>query len=265
MVATQSHTVLSLSKRPRRRRGITPRGFLLVELVIGLVIVALVMLGAAAIMGAVAQGWNDQDVTRSTQMQANQTYLRVQNALEGAEYVGYVTPSTSQSGSVLLRQNGILVGVDPGNPCSIFFWQNDNLGGVEAGDPYVGEMALLQYDPATTTLWLYQVPSSQLSNSQAQQPLTLAEISESTEATWFTQLSIVEKQALGGPGNQPNDGTRLEVSSFQVDVNSLTSTSQLPVIEYSIGFTRNNGTANPIDYLTLYNTTTIRGPATQPE
>ena len=56
------------------------RGFLLVELVIGLVIVALVMLGAAAIMGAVAQGWSDQDVTRSTQLQANQTYVRVQNA-----------------------------------------------------------------------------------------------------------------------------------------------------------------------------------------
>ncbi|MGD0387991.1 MAG: hypothetical protein ABSC42_03465 [Tepidisphaeraceae bacterium] len=216
----------------------------MVELVIGLVIVALVMLGAAAILGAVAEGWNDQDVTRSTQMQANQTYLRVQNALEGAEYVGYVTPSTSQSGSV-------------------FFWQNDHLGGVEAGDPYVGEMALLQYDPATASLWLYQVPSSQLGNSQAQQLLTLAVIDEPTEATWFTQQSFVQKQALGGPGSLANDGTRMQVTGFQVYVNPawLSGTStQLPVIEYAIGFKQNDGTS-----LTLYNTTTIRGPATQPQ
>ena len=96
-----------------------------------MVIVALVMFGAAAIMEAAAQGWNDQDVTRSTQVQANQTYIRVQNALQGAKFIGYVTPSSSQTGS-------------------IFFWQNDNLGGVEAGDPYAGEMALIQYDATTT-------------------------------------------------------------------------------------------------------------------
>ena len=219
------------------------RGFLLAELLIGLIIIALVMFGAAAILDSVAQGWSDQDVTRSTQLQANQTYHRVQNALQGAKYVGYVTPSSSQSGS-------------------IFFWQNDNLGGVEAGDPYVGEMALIQYDATTQTLWLYQVPSSQLSNSQAQQPLTLSDINASTEASWFAQQqSLVVKQALGGPGETPNDGTHLAVSSFQVYVSSLSSISQLPVIEYSIGFTRPSDGTN----LTLYNSTTIRGPATQPE
>jgi type II secretory pathway pseudopilin PulG len=220
------------------------RGFLLVELLIGMVIVALVMFGAAAIMEAAAQGWNDQDVTRSTQLQANQTYIRVQNALQGAKFIGYVTPSSSQTGS-------------------IFFWQNDNLGGVEAGDPYAGEMALIQYDPTTTTLWLYQVPASQLANALAQQPLplTLTDVGQSAEATWFTQQSFVEKQALGGPGSLTNDGTRLEVSSFQVYVSSLSSTSQLPLIEYSIGFTRPSDGTN----LTLYNSTTLRGPTTQPE
>jgi type II secretory pathway component PulJ len=219
------------------------RGFLLVELLIGMIIIALVMFGAASIMEAAAQGWNDQDVTRSTQLQANQTYVRVQNALQGAKYVGYVTPSSSQTGE-------------------IFFWQNDNLGGVEAGDPFVGEMALIQYDPTTASLWLYYVPSSQLTNAQAQQPLTLADINLSAEATWFAQqTSFVQKQSLGGPGSLANDGTRLTVSSFQVYVSSLSSTTQLPVIEYSIGFTRpSDGTT-----LTLYNSTTLRCPTTQPE
>src|SRR5580658_2625441 len=68
------------------------RGFLLVELIIGLVIVAMVMLAAAAMMESVSQGWDDQDVTHSTQMQANQTYLRVQKALQGAKFICYYAP-----------------------------------------------------------------------------------------------------------------------------------------------------------------------------
>jgi hypothetical protein len=226
------------------------RGFLLVELLVGLVIVALVMLGAAAIMDAVAEGWTDQDVTRSTQVQANQTYQRVQNALEGAKYVGYwnagsVTGSSAQPGC-------------------IFFWQTDNFGGVEAGDPYAGEMAMIEYDSTTSTLWLYQCPApAQMTGPEktaAQVPLTYAQIGLSSTATWFAGQSFVQKQALGGPGTQANNSSRLDVQGFQVSVSSLGSTSQLPVIEFAIGFTRADGTT-----LTLYNTTTIRGPTTQPQ
>jgi hypothetical protein len=184
-------------------------------------------------------------------MQANQTYIRVQNAMQGAQYVGY--PGASGTGS------------------EIFFWQNDNVhnyltaqgyNGPYVSDPYVGEMALIQYDATTQTLWLYYVPESAATTAYSQQPtpLTLADINESSEATWFSQQPFVTKQALGGPGTQPNDGTRLLVSSFQVYVSSLGSSTELPVIEYSIGFTRSDGTS-----LTLYNSTTVRSPTTQPE
>jgi len=229
--------------RPRLKQHRTFRGFLLAELLMGLVIVALVMLGAAAIMEAVATGWNDQDVTRSTQMQANQTYLRVQNALEGAKFIGYSNSS----------------------PGEIFFWQNDNFGGVEGGDPCIGEMALLQYDSTTKTLWLYKcLPKSEMSGSQqtaASAVWTLSDIDQQSYATQFSQnYNFVQKQALGGPGDEANDGTRMQVEGFQVSVNSLSSSTQLPVIEYSITFQQTDGTS-----LTLYNTTTIKGPTTEPE
>jgi hypothetical protein len=215
---------------------------MLAELLIGLVIVALVMLGAAAIMDAVAVGWNDQDVTRSTQMQANQTYIRVQNALEGAKYIGYSSSS----------------------PGTIFFWANDNFGGVEACDPCIGEMALIQYDSSADTLWLYKcISPSDMTPAQqtaAKQSLTLSQIDQASYATQFTQnYNFVEKQALGGPGDEPNDGTRMQVQGFTVNLNSLSSTTQLPVVEYSISFKQTDGTT-----LTLYNTTTIKGPTTQP-
>jgi hypothetical protein len=221
----------------------TRRAILLAELLIGLVIVALVMLGAAAIMDAVAVGWNGQDVTRSTQMQANQTYLRVQNALEGAKYIGYAGSS----------------------PGTIFFWADDNFGGVDAGDPCIGEMALIQYDSTANTLWLYKcLAKSDMSPSEqtaAAQSWTLSQIDQSSYATQFTQnYSFVEKQALGGPGNEPNDGTRMRIDGFTVNANSLGSATQLPVVEYSIAFSQTDGTK-----LTLYNTTTMKGPTTQPE
>lgn len=224
------------------------KGFLLVELIMGLVIVALVMLGAAAMMEAVSQGWNDQDISHSTQMQANQTYLRIQKALEGVKYVCYSTP-------------GALTGT-PATPACIFFWQDYDLQTGTITDPYLGEMALIQYDPTTQTIWLYQNLSPSSGDSNQMQQLT----SQSDFAAYvadFPSESFVTKQALGGPGTGANDNNCLDVSGFQVYVNpawnSGTST-QLPVIEYAIGFSRSDGAS-----LTLYNTTTIRTPATQPQ
>ena len=257
-VAAQSHTIsrakkplqayVSFSERPRRCRGFRPRGFLLVELVIGLVIVALVMLGAAAIMGAVAQGWNDQDVTRSTQVQANQTYVRVQNALQGAKYACYYAAGDVNGNSA--------------QPGCIFFWQNYNLQSGTILDPYLGEMALIEYDPTTQSLWLYQNPSPSQADPNQMQQLT-SQSNFAAIVSQFPQQSFVQKQALGGPGSLSNDGTRLQVRGFQVYVNPYWpsgASTQLPVVEFAIGFKQNDGTS-----LILYNSTTLRGPATQPQ
>jgi len=231
----------------------------LVELIIGLVIVALVMLGAAAIMGAVAQGWNDQDVTRSTQVQANQTYVRVQNALQGAKYACYYAAGDVNGNSA--------------QPGCIFFWQNYKLQSGAILDPYLGEMALIQYDPSTNSLWLYQNPSASSSDPNQMQVLT-SQSNFATIVSQFPQQSFLQKQALGGPGIQPNDGTRLQVKGFQVFVNPYwpsAAGAQLPVVEFAIGFKQNDGLIRGIKgmelatSLVLYNSTTLRGPATQPQ
>jgi type II secretory pathway component PulJ len=235
----------------RGRRGASQRerGFLLVELLIGLVIVSLIMLGAAAIIDAVAIGWSDQDVTRSSELQANQTFVRVQNALMGAKYVGYSNTGT----------------LDGSSAGTVFFWQTDNFGGVEAGDPCIGEMALIEFDRTTGTLWLYSCPPKALmtpaQQTQASAQWTLSQIDLAATATTFTQYSFVQKRALGGPGTQSNDGTRLAVKGFTVTPNNVTSSNVLPLIEFAISFDRSSDDTN----LTLYGTTTLRGPTTQPE
>ncbi len=235
-------------------RGARRSGFLLVELIIGLVIVALVMMGAAAIMTAVSAGWDDQDLTRSTQMQANQTYLRIQRILQNANYICYYAPGAI-SGS-------------PATAGSIFFWQDYGLQtpGMPITDPYLGEMGLIEYDPTTETIWLYENSAPSSSDPTQMQQLT----SQSDFAAFvaaFPGESWVAKQSLGGPGSEPGTGANvndcLEVSGFQVYVNSswnAGTSTQLPVVEYAIGFSRSDGTN-----LTLYNTTTVRTAATQPE
>jgi hypothetical protein len=229
------------------------QGFLAVEMMIGLVIMAMVMLGVAAIITSVAQGWNDQDITQSTQLQANQIFARVRNALVGAKFVGYCSPGSLSSSS---------------NPGSIFFWANDNFGGVEAGDPRWGEMALIVQDPTTNSLYLYQPmqPSQMTAAEQtlASTPMTYATMNDSaTPAQWESEAaSILQQTTLGGPGTQPNSTTALQITGLQVSTAyvtaSLASTSQLPIVEFAIGFSQ-NGTD-----LTLYSSTTLKGPATQP-
>jgi type II secretory pathway pseudopilin PulG len=233
-------------------RGARRSGFLLVELIIGLVIVALVMMGAAAIMTAVSAGWDDQDLTRSTQMQANQTYLRIQRILQNANYICYYAP-------------GALSGL-PATAGSIFFWKDYDLQTGTITDPYLGEMGLIEYDPTTETIWLYENSTPSLSDPTQMQQLT----SQSDFAAFvaaFPGETWVAKQSLGGPGSEPGTGANvndcLEVSGFQVYVDSswnAGTSTQLPVVEYAIGFSRSDGTN-----VTLYNTTTVRTAATQPE
>lgn len=229
-------------------------GFLAVEMMIGLIIMAMVMLGVAAIMESVAQGWSDQDLTQSTQLQANQVFARVRNALVGAKYIGYCSPGSVSGGS---SSSG-----------SIFFWANDNFGGVEAGDPRWGEMGLIVQDPTTNSIYLYEaIQPSQMSVTQqtlASTPMSFTSMNESTTpAQWESEAaSILQTTTLGGPGTQPNSGTGLQITGLQVSTTyisaSLASTSQLPVVEFAIGFSQSE------TVLTLYSSTTLKGPATRP-
>ena len=76
---------------------IHPRGFTFIELMIGLIITAMIMAAMAAVLTGVAEGWQAGNVSRSTQMQANQIYTRVQKILSGAKYV--ILPTNGGTGS----------------------------------------------------------------------------------------------------------------------------------------------------------------------
>jgi prepilin-type N-terminal cleavage/methylation domain-containing protein len=223
----------------RTSRGLSrihPGGFTFIELMIGLVITAMIMAAMAAVMTSVAEGWQAGNVSQSTQMQANQIYNRVQKILSGAKYV--ILPTDGGSGNEIL------------------FWANDNL--IADSTVEAGELGLIEWDSTTSSLYLYEAPSN-LSGSQ----LTAAE----TQLDWtalqtltpaqFEGWSYIQPTTLGGPGASGN-ADALQITGANFYVTGLGSTTQLPIVEFSLTFTKNG------QNVTLYNSTTMRGPSTQP-
>jgi type II secretory pathway component PulJ len=212
------------------------RAFTFIELMIGLVITAMVMAAMAAVMTSVAEGWQAGSVSQSTQMQANQIYTRVQKILSSAKYV--ILPANGSSGN------------------SIIFWANDNL--IADSTVEAGEIGLITWDTTTQSLYLYEAPSTipngDLAAAETQLDWSaLQTLTPSTIESW----PYMNPTPLGGPGTSGN-ANALQVTSANFYVAGLTSTYQLPIVEFSLGFTKNG------QKVTLYNSTTLRGPTTQP-
>jgi type II secretory pathway pseudopilin PulG len=213
----------------QRARRAQP-AFLLIELLVGMVVVSLVMLALASVLFTVAQGWGDQDISQSTQLQANQIYAKIQSYLSSAKCVTLSSAGPSGGG--------------------IIFWRADD---DQDGQIQEGELALIIHDPITHSLYLYS--SALPYTGQAATVCTLSQFS----AAEIEAFPFIQKQTLGGPGDQPDDGTRLDVTGFQLYLQPApTDGSQLPVVEFTLTLAKNG------QILTLYNSSTLR-PSTQPE
>jgi prepilin-type N-terminal cleavage/methylation domain-containing protein len=218
------------------------RAFTFVELLIGLAITAIVMGAMAAMMTAVGTGWTDQEVGQSTQLSANQVYARVQKVLAAAKYV--IIPNTSATSNYII------------------FWRIDGYPDGATADTVVqaGEIAMIIRDSTTNSLMLYQTPLP-CSQSYAGTSFTWTQLQTLTPAT-IEGWPFVQHQVLGGPGTSTsNSGFQVTGSTFYVNpawMSNSGSVSQLPVVEFSLTFTKGG------ENLTLYNSSTLRSPTTQP-
>jgi type II secretory pathway pseudopilin PulG len=226
------------------------RAFTLVELILGLMVTLLIMSALSAVTLSVSTQWSTSDATQALQLQSVQLQQRLQRLFASAKFVGYVADG-ALSGSTL-------------NPAQVFYWQADDFNGVADGLPEVGEMALLAYDPATQSIYLYTVPSN-LTGAQltaAGVVMTYAEMSASSAPTSFAALPYITKTCLCGPGaNTPAADDPL-VTGLRVDMldqtDPTTSTRVCTTLEFQVGLSRGGLST------TAYFSATLRGPATQP-
>ena len=138
-----------------RKRNRHPRAFTLAELLIATAILGAIALAAAAFMSAAAAAWKGGDDAFRLANLSARSGDRVENVIAKMLYVLQAQPSTSG-----------------GTASYLFFWESDAISGSADGQAALGEMALLEFDPTTNAVWLWEpiatskMTSAQLANAQ---------------------------------------------------------------------------------------------------
>lgn len=236
-------------QRPRAGQiQVRRAGFTVVELCLGMLVTTMVMGAMAAMMLTVAQGWNQTQHTQSVDIKALQLQMRLQRLFQSARYVAQY-------------QTGSLAGTAT-PAASIFFWAGDNFNGTSDGLIEAAEMALIQHDPTTGSVYLYQsMPISQMSAGQllaAQATENFATVSAASAINTFINSPFVVKTTLAGPGANTLSPDNTQITGMRIDVQGLTSTAEKPIVEFQIAATRGSTTEN------IYASATLRAPSTQP-
>ena len=161
---------------PRRR------AFTLIELCLGLVVVAMVMTALAAFALAVSNCWKYSDSSQGSMLTGNQAVARLQHRLHDAKRVGYYRTS----------------------PQALVYWQAD----ANADDKMqFSELAMIAFNQQTHGLELWQ---PHLGSGDSDETLSYVELMDATAASRFegrsTMMPLLSHVAsVGIEVQHPND------------------------------------------------------------
>jgi hypothetical protein len=223
----------------RRRAFVHSRSaFTVLEMILAISISSVVLAAMATMTLSVSRGWTALDGTQSLQIQSALSYNRIRYHLSSAQYIGGVVPGSMTP--------------TPTTAGSVFYWAYDGLNGVSDGKPEVGEMALIQHDTTTNTIWLYQpIAYSSMTTTQQTSANVVISYASMIDPTWpatFKALSYVTKTALAR-----------NVQGAIFNAMWLTSTAQRPAVEFTLLINR-----APQPAATQYDIAVLRAPNTQP-
>lgn len=131
-------------------------------------ITAVLMLALATFSNAVSRGWqNSQDQYKARSV-SHQSVAQLRDAL-----------------SDMLCVVQTKVGDTTGGSAYLFCWDDDDWGGAADRKAQFGEMALIEYDPVTKAIWLYQTKDASA--------MTAAEKTTAGDEDWgdYSATSIV--------------------------------------------------------------------------
>lgn len=151
------------------------RGLTMVELLIGLVVMGVMMLALSSFVSAVAQSWKNSSEELKTVNAATVAKAQMQDVLGSMLYV------------VQNKQGGAA-----GEASYVFYWKHDALV-ADDGLAQFGEMALLEFDPATMGVKLYEAkPVGQMNATE----LTLAESTDWGDPTSEAIISYFKSSSV---------------------------------------------------------------------
>src|SRR5947199_1474276 len=130
-----------------RLRNISPNGFTIVELMMGLLVVSIVLAALAGLALAMSNGWQATQTQDNLQIARRQTSTQLYYKLHSAKYIGMAASDNSNSsgGSVL------------GKGAALIFWKGETNPGTTM---YAYQLAVIEHDMTSGTLKLYQLPQT---------------------------------------------------------------------------------------------------------
>lgn len=208
-----------MSPGPRHNLRTRRRGLTLIELTIGLAMLGMILMASAGLMTATAAGWKGTETSFLFASLRDRAGARVEDVLTSARcVVQTVTPATA------------------GQASSVFFWKTDGVTGTANGKAEFGEMALVEFDPATSAIYLYEaVPTATMTAPQ----LALATAYDwgdpkaATLPAYFKSQTWVSKTLL--IGSPATGGAAVTAAAFAC----FSSSGSKPVLTYSLTLAAN--------------------------
>jgi hypothetical protein len=212
----------------RSRRALT-----FVELTIGMAITAVLMMALATFASAVSKGWQNSQIQFKARSVSNQSVAQLRDMLSG-----------------MLCVVDAKIGDASGSSAYFFCWYKDSWGGAADLKAQWGEMALIEYEPATKTVWLYLPKDASAMNSQqtgyAQQE-DWADFSSDYMINLFRASTINQpRRALVG-GATGDGGTSVTTAQFGY----YAATNGKPVATYQLSLVTNGALEPANDNVTL--------------
>lgn len=193
---------MSHSNRMLRANRMHRRGLTLPELIIGSTMLAMIGTALTSFTLAMSAGWANSDKQFKVENASKRTGDQLDATLSGMLYVAQNKTPTNQSPSSY-----------------VFYWNKDGASVAADQKAQLGEMALLEFDPATKSVRLFTPKTSGLNATQTA-TLNADSWGDPTSAaivTYFKGLDSVEMTPIIGG------------ASSGIDVDSATFTHFTPV------------------------------------
>ena len=181
-------------------------GFTAMELLMALSICSIVMLGLSAILTSVAQGWTYTENTQGYVMAESAGMMRIERLLRNSRLTGAHHP-------------GSIDGLS--QPAYLVLWAEDRQpnGAVD-----VGEIAILEHDPDTRTVRVWEIPGQTALHNQE---LDRSLLDDPVNVAAFKEISAARPRTLA-----------VNVAAMALWVHPAVVEHQKPEIEYAVVFDR---------------------------
>lgn len=206
----------------------------------GIMITSLVMAALSSVCVAVAAGWKQGELGRSTWVSGTGVVTQLQRTLRDAQYVGYVIPGNAS--------------VSPATDASVVYWRADDFNTAYSaappaaasdtndyadGVPQIGEMGLVEFDAAAGTLTRYEIQNwrklSAAQHAAASEPLTYAEFVTAASVADDFKAYLASSGGAGVTTVIARDVTAAEFSTVRADEASPTGR---PVVRFTLKLSR---------------------------